>query len=61
MVDMVDINTTCPDSINDIIKLLILNKMILTKDLLKSINFPYIGWIPIFSEDYINESKNLTQ
>ena len=61
MVDMVDINTTCPDSINDIIKLLILNKMILTKDLLKSSNVTDIGSIPISSEDYINESKNTTQ
>ena len=32
-----------------------------TKESLKSINIPYIGSIPISSEDYTNESKNLTQ
>ena len=34
--------------------------MILTKEFLKSINVPYIVSIPIYSEDYINEFKNLT-
>ena len=35
--------------------------MILTKELLKSRNVKDIWYIPISSEGYINESKNLTQ
>ena len=35
--------------------------MVLTKELLKSRNVPDIGYIPFFSEEYINESNNLTQ
>ena len=35
--------------------------MVLTKELLKSGNVPYILLITILSEDYINESKNFTQ
>ena len=35
--------------------------MLVTKDFLKSSNVPDIGSIPISSEDYINESNNLTQ
>ena len=37
------------------------NKMKVIKELLKSRNVPDIGSITIYSEDYINESKNLTQ
>ena len=35
--------------------------MIVTKESLKSRNVPDIGSIPISSEDYINESKDLTE
>ena len=35
--------------------------MIVTNYLLKSRNVPYIGSIPISSEDYINVSNNLAQ
>ena len=35
--------------------------MVVTKEFLESMNVPYIGSIPISLEDYINESKNLTQ
>ena len=35
--------------------------MVFTKDLLKLSDFPDIVLIPIFSEDYFNESKNLVQ
>ena len=35
--------------------------MILPKEFLKSNNVPDIGSITLYSEDYINESKNLTQ
>ena len=55
MVDMVDINTNDTDSINYITKFLIGNKRIVTNELLKSRNFPGIGSIPIYSEEYINE------
>ena len=56
-----DVNTNDPDIINYIIKFLILNTMLVTKDFLKSSNVTDIGSIPISSEDYINESKNTTQ
>ena len=35
--------------------------MVVTKEFLKSRNVPDIGSIKISSENYINESKNLTQ
>ena len=35
--------------------------MILTKEFLKSRNVLDIGSIPIYSEDYINKPKNITQ
>ena len=60
MVDIVDVNKNYPDSINYIIKLLRVNKMVTTKEFLNSRNVPDIGSIPVFSEDYINESKNIT-
>ena len=55
MVDLVDINTNDTDSINYIIKFLRGHKMISTKEFLKSRNMPDIRYIPIYSEDYINE------
>ena len=58
--DLVDINTNDPDSIKYSINFFIVNTMIVTKEFLKSNNVPDIGSIPISSEDYINESKNIT-
>ena len=54
MVDLVDVNKNDPYSIKYIIKLLIVNTMVFTKELLKSRNVSDIGLIPIYSEDYIN-------
>ena len=48
-------------SIKYIIKFLRLNTKIVTKYLIKSSNFLDILSIPISSEDYINELKNITQ
>ena len=59
--DLLDINTNYPDMIKYIIKFLRGNNMIVTKELLKSRNVLDMGSIPISSEDYIKESKNLTQ
>ena len=56
-----DVNTNDPDIINYIIKFLILNTMLVTKDFLKSSDVPDIVSIPIYSEDYINESNTITQ
>ena len=61
IVYLLDIHTNYPDSTKYSIRLLRGNTMIVTKYFLKSRNVPYIGSIPISSEDYINESKNLTQ
>ena len=61
MVDLVDIKNNDPDSTNYSIKFLRGNKMIVTKEFLNSRNVPDIGCIKIHSEDYIKESKNLTQ
>ena len=61
MVDLVDVNTNDPDSIKYIINTLRGNAMLATKQFLKSKNVPDIGSIPISSEEYINESINLTQ
>ena len=61
MVELVEINKNNPDNIKHIIKLLIVNKMVLTKELFKSSNVPDIRSIPIISEEYIRESNNLTQ
>ena len=61
MVDLVDINTNDPDIIKYRIKFSRRNKIIVTKEFLKSRNVPCIGSITIYSEDYINESKNITQ
>ena len=61
MVEMVDVKTNYSDSIKYSIELFRVNIMVVTKELLKSSNVPYIGSVPIFSEDYINKSKNSTQ
>ena len=52
MVDLVDINTNDDDSIKYSIRLLIGNKVVVTKEFLSSINVPYIRIIPIYSEEY---------
>ena len=56
-----DVNTNDPDNIHYSIKFFIVNTMAVTKEFLKSGNVPDIGSIPIFSEEYINEAKNITQ
>ena len=61
MVYLMDVNKNDPDIIRYIIKFLKGNKMVVTKEFLNSINVPYIGSIPMYLEDYINELKNLTQ
>ena len=58
---MVDVNTNNPDSIKYINILFKGNKMVVTKELLKSRNVPDIGSISISLEEYIIKSKNLTQ
>ena len=58
---MVDVNTNNPDSIKYIKILFKGNKMVVTKELLKSRNVPDIGPISISLEEYIIKSKNLTQ
>ena len=49
MVELVDINTVYPDITKYIINLLRGEKMIVTKEYLKSGNVPYIGSIRISS------------
>ena len=61
MVDLVDINTNDSDIIKYSIKLLRGNTTIVTKEYLKSINLSDIGSFSNSSEEYIHESKNLTQ
>ena len=61
MVYMVDINTHYTDSIEYIIKFLRGNKTTVTKEFLKASNVTDIGFVPISSQEYINESNNLTQ
>ena len=61
MVDMVDINTNDTDRTKYRIKFLRGNTMVFTKEFLKSMNVTDIGSIPIYSEEYINESKNTKQ
>ena len=58
---MVDINTNDTDRNNYRIELFRGNTMILMNKLLKPRNVTYVGSIPNSSEDYINESNNLTQ
>ena len=54
MAELVDANKNYPDRIKYIIKFLGGNKVVVTKEFLKSRNVPYIGSIKIYSEDYIN-------
>ena len=61
MVDMVDINTNDLDRIKYSLNFLQVNKMAITKEFLKSGNMSHIGFVSISSEDFINESYNLTQ
>ena len=53
--DLIDINPNNPDSIKYSITFLRSNKMVVTKESLKSRNVPDIGSITISSEDYTNE------
>ena len=61
MVELVDVNTNEPDSIKYIIKFLIVITMVVTKEFLESGNVSNIGSITIYSENYINESNNITR
>ena len=61
MEELVDINTNDADITKYSIDFLKGDEMIVTKEFLKSMNVTDIGSIPIYSEDYINESNNLTQ
>ena len=61
MVKLVDINTNDPYITKYSIRLFRGNTMIVTKEFPNSRNVPCIGFFPISSEDYINESNNLTQ
>ena len=61
MVELVDANKKYLDSIKYINKFLIINTMVVTKELLKSRNVSDIGSIPIYSEYYMNISNNLTR
>ena len=58
---MMDINNNDTDSTKYRINLLRGNKLIVTKDDIKSKNVPAIGSITISSENYIKESKNFQQ
>ena len=60
MVELVDIKTNDTDSIKYSIKFLRVNKMMVTKELLKSRNVTDIVSIKPYPEEYINESRNLT-
>ena len=60
MVELVAINTNDHRRKKYTIQFLY-EKKVVTKELLKSDNMPDIASIPISSQDYINESKNLTQ
>ena len=61
MVELMDTNTNDPDNTSYIIKFLRGNITIVTNAFIKSRNVPYIGSIPIPSEDYTSESNNITQ
>ena len=58
---MVNINTNDPYSTNYNINFLIGKTIIVTKEFLKSGNVPDIGSNKISSENYIHESRNITQ
>ena len=61
MVYLVGMNTNDPDIIKYSIKFLRVNIIILNEYFFKLRNVLYIGSITISSEDYINESKSITQ
>ena len=61
MVELVNIKINDTDITKYIFRFLKENTMIVTKDFLKSRYVPDIGSIEICSEDYRNESNNLTQ
>ena len=61
MLELVGINTNYIESKSYNIKLFYGNTILGTKESLKSSNVLDISSIPIFSENYINESNNLTQ
>ena len=54
MVELAGVNKNDTNSINSTIKFLRGNKMVVTKELLKSRNVPDIESITIYSDDYIN-------
>ena len=58
---MVDIKTNDNDSSKYSIKFFRGNKMMVTKEFIKSRNVTDIESIPIYSEDYINKSNNPAQ
>ena len=55
MLYLLDININNLDRTKYSIKFLIGNTMIVTKEIINSRNVPYIGYIQISSEEYINE------
>ena len=55
MLKLVYVNINTPDKIKYIIKLLIRNTIVVTKELLKPWNVPDIRLIPISSEENINK------
>ena len=61
MLDLLDIKTNDTDITKYRNEFLRRNKMMVTKDILKSRNVPDVGSIPISSEGYINESMNNTK
>ena len=60
MIDLVDINANYLAITKYRIQLLYRNTKVVIKEFLKSINAPNISSITISSEDYINESNNIT-
>ena len=61
MVDLEDINTNNSDSTKYIIKFFRGKIIMVTKYFINSSHLKDILSIPIYSEDYINESNNITQ
>ena len=61
MAELVDINNNDHESTKCIINFLQVKTKVFTKELLKSRNVRDIASLPIYSHDYINESKNIIQ
>ena len=61
MLDLVYVNKNDPDSIKYIIKFLVVNTMVVTREFLNSRNVSDIISIQIYTEDYIDESNILTR